>query len=368
MKMSELPPNVRPAPDRHGKMRYRFRRKGWASQYVPGEPGSAEFHQAYAEIIKGGPLKKDGASSSAKITAKSIDDLIARFKTSTKWKKKGGRTMYKQARILERFADRTDPKKRRYGERPVVAVTVAWLDKILAAMSETPAAANELRKVLSGLLDHAIRLNWRTDNPARLTETYKEGDGFHTWTEDEIEQYRAKHALGTMARLVLELALNSAARRCNVAALTRDDIRDGRIFVGHAKGNEETTVEMMPATKAALEALPAAPIKHLVVTEYGKPFSVAGLGNRMRKWCDEAGLSHCALHGLRKAVSRRIAESGGTDAEGMAITGHKKAATFVKYRAKANRSRLADRAMSNVAISFDVQPSTPGVVQPQEKD
>ena len=33
---------------------------------------------------------------------------------------------------------------------------------------------------------------------------------------------------------------------------------------------------------------------------------MAGLGNRMREWCDEAGLPQCAAHGLRKAIARRM--------------------------------------------------------------
>ena len=102
------------------------------------------------------------------------------------------------------------------------------------------------------------------------------------------------------------------------------------------------------ATRAALEALPAAPIRHLIVTQHGKPFSVSGLGNKMRQWCDEAGLKHCSMHGLRKAISRILAEHGATDAEGQSVTGHKKAATFAHYRAKANRTTLADRAFSNL--------------------
>ena len=63
-------------------------------------------------------------------------------------------------------------------------------------MSDTPAAANVLRKVLSGLTDHACRLEWRSDNPMRLTDTYKEGEGHHTWTEWEIEQFWATYPLG----------------------------------------------------------------------------------------------------------------------------------------------------------------------------
>lgn len=349
MTISDLPPHVYAVKDRHGKVRHRYVRKGHRSAYLPGHPGSAEFHTAYAAIVAQAPLGAAGPVSPRKVIPRSIDDLIARFKRSSEWKRKGTRTCYKQARILERFADRQDRKGRRYGARPVEAVTVVWLDNIHASMASTPAAANELRKVLCGVLDHAIRMGWRTDNPARLVRNYREGDGIHTWTDAEIEQYRQHHQLGTMARLALELALNTAARRCNVATLTRDDLQAGRILVDHAKGNNEASVPMLATTRAALDALPAAPIRYLVTGQHGKPFSVAGLGNRFRKWCDEAGLPQCSLHGLRKAISRLLAEHGATDAEGQAVTGHKKAETFRHYRAKANRRALADRAFSNLA-------------------
>jgi len=357
--MSDLPKHVYAIEDRHGKTRYRFRRKGWKAPYLPGEPGSAEFHRAYAEILEGGPVAPQSATSPRKVTPRSLDDLVVRYKKTLRWKKKGARTQHKQARILERFTDRVDNKGRRYGERPVTSVTVTWLETVFGNMADTPAAANELRKVLAGLMDCACRQSppWRTDNPVRLTDKYGEGEGFHDWTDEEIEQYRATHPLGTMARLTLELALNTAARRCNVNKIERDHIRDGQIEVAHAKGNNETSVPMLATTKAAIDALPAAPIRFLITTQFGKRFSDAGMGNRMRKWCDEAGLPHCSLHGLRKATSRHLAESGASDAEGQAVTGHKKATTFAKYRAKANRKMLATRAVSNLGPLAVVQPT-----------
>ena len=351
--MSDLPPHVYAVKDRHGKVRHRYVRKGHQSRYLPGTPGSAEFHLAYAEVIACQPVAAP-AKTQRKVIPRSLDDLFIRTKQGTRWKRKKAQTQHVQARVIERFLDTVGKTGRRYGERPVASVTVVWLENVFGTMADKPAAANVLRKNLAGMMDVAVRLQWRTDNPVRFTEPYPEGkDGFHTWTDDEIEKYRKHHALGTMARLTLELALNTASRRCNVAVLTRDDIQAGRIIVDHAKGNNVVSVPMLPTTKAALEALPAAPIKHLVVTQFGKPFSVAGLGNRMRKWCDEAGLPQCSMHGLRKAISRLLAEHGATDAEGQAITGHKKAGTFAHYRAKANRAVLADRAFSNLEIVFD---------------
>lgn len=358
--MADLPPNVRPVRDRHGKIRYRFRRKGWNSAYLPGQPGEAEFHRAYAEIVDGGKAEAAAVQSPLEVKPLSLDDLFARYKRGIKWQRNAARTQLVQGRVIERFLDHRDKKGRRRGERPVANVTVGWLDDILGKMAETPAAANVLRKTLAGMLNHAIKLTWRTDNPAKLTECYPEGKGHHTWTDAEIEQYRKAHPLGTMARLTLELALNTAARRCNVAWIERDHIKNGRIAVAHVKDNYDTDVPMMATTRAALDALPAVPIKHLITTTYGKPFTENGLGNRMRKWCDTAGLPHCSIHGLRKATSRRLAETGATDAEGQAVTGHKKAETFAGYRAKANRSNLATRAMSNLASLDDVQPTENG--------
>lgn len=358
--MSDLLPYVYPVPDRHGKIRYRFRRKGWKSAYVHGAPGSAEFHREYAEIVDLGPLERVRPQSPAKAAPDSLDDLYRRYKLSPKWKKKAAVTQHTQGLVYERFLNRVGKSGKRYGDRPVAGVTVGWLDTIFGGMVDTPGAANDLRKKLRVLMEYGIALKLIVDNPVRHTTGYEKGKGRHSWTEVEIAQFRARHPLGTMPRLAMELALNTAARRGGVATLTRDNLAKGRIIVAHSKGNNETSVQMFAMTQKALEALPAAPIRHLVTNTRGKPYSIGGLGNKFRQWCDEAGLPHCAIHGLRKALSRRIAEAGGTDAEGMAFTGHKRAATFAEYRAAANRETLADAVVSNLEERFEsggVQPS-----------
>lgn len=346
--MSKLPAHVYAVKDRHGRTRYRFVRKGWPSPYLPGQPTTADFHATYAEILASGKKEPAPAKTAVPVIPRSLADLHQQMKLTRDWKEKKASTRYVQSGIMDRFLARKGKSGKPFADRPVDKVTVGWLETLFGEMWETPAAANVLRRVLSTHLDLAERRGWIASNPVRLTKPYKQGDGHHTWTDDEIAQYRAKHPLGTMARLTLELALNTAARRCNVNKIERAHIESGRIAVAHAKGNNETSVRMLATTRAAIEALPAAPIRYLVTTQFGKPFTDAGMGNRMRKWCDEAGLPHCSLHGLRKALSRQLAEHGASDAEGQAITGHKKAETFQHYRAKANRSVLADRAMARL--------------------
>ena len=80
------------------------------------------------------------------------------------------------------------------------------------------------------------------------------------------------------------------------------------------------------------------------MTKFGKPFSVAEFGNRYRKWCDEAELTHCSAHGLRKAGSVRLAELGASDREIMAITGHQTAKEVDRYTKGARQKKLAASA------------------------
>ena len=350
MMMSDLPPHVGAAPDRHGKIRYRFRRRGWPSAYLPGQPGDAAFHARYAEIVSQGPLKPVTVQSQAIVVEQSLDDLLRQMKRSPEWHSKGAATKHGQALVYQRFMDRISASGQRYGARPVQAVTFKWLQTILGDMHESPGAANDLRKKLAVLMEYAVDLDWMDKNPVRKTKPYPKGEGYHSWTDVEIAQYRAVHPLGTMARLALELALNTAGRRGNIVALAREEIVAGRIITAHSKGGNVSSVKMMASTRAALEALPAAPIKHLLITSFGKRFTPAGFGNKFREWCDDAALPHCSIHGLRKAMSRLLAESGASDAEGQAVTGHKKDEMFQYYRAAANRETLADRALSNLDI------------------
>ena len=85
-----------------------------------------------------------------------------------------------------------------------------------------------------------------------------------------------------------------------------------------------------------------------LVTEYGRPFSVAGFGNKFRQWCDEAKLPHCSAHGLRKATAARLAERGATTHEIMAITGHQSLEEVERYTRAARRSQLADSGMAKL--------------------
>lgn len=343
---SWLPDGVTEYKDRHGKPRYRFRKTGYEPHHFKSQPGTEDFRAEYAAALEAKTVKS--IITAKPIIKGSIDDLCIRYYQSPGWKKMAANSQATYRGIIERFRDRKKASGKRYGDLPAASITTAHIDDLLGSMSETPAAANNLRKVLKRLFRIAVKAGIRQDNPVAETDTYKPGKGFHTWTEDEIAQYRARWPVGTMARAALEIALNTAARRCNVATLRRDQLIDGKFHIAHAKGNNPAIIECLSETREAIEALPVAGMEYFLLTSFGKPYSVAGFGNKVREWCDKAGLPHCSLHGLRKAMSRRLAESGATDAEGRAITGHKKNATFIYYAAMANSEILSSSALANL--------------------
>src|SRR5262249_54036778 len=85
-----------------------------------------------------------------------------------------------------------------------------------------------------------------------------------------------------------------------------------------------------------------------LVTEFDKPFTAAGFGNKMREWCDEAELPQCSSHGLRKAICRRLAEAGCTGPQIAAISGHKSLVEVQRYIEQANRAKMAEQAIGKM--------------------
>ena len=148
----------------------------------------------------------------------------------------------------------------------------------------------------------------------------------------------------TRARLALAMLLYTGQRRGDIIRLGRQHIREGFIHVRQQK----TGIELAIPIHATLAAIIAeTPIHHLTLltTQTGKPFSPAGFGNWFRDRCNEAGLSHCSAHGLRKAAARRLAEAGCTMHEIAAITGHASLSEVQRYTKAADQKRLALAAM-----------------------
>jgi integrase len=171
--------------------------------------------------------------------------------------------------------------------------------------------------------------------------------GYHSWTEDEIEQFERTHPIGTRARLAFALLLYSGQRRSDVIRMGRQHIRDGVLQVRQQK----TGVELLiPVHQTLAEIIAKTPKDHLtfLTTQYGRGFAGVSFGHWFRKQCNAAGLPHCSAHGLRKAAARRLADAGASTHEIAAITGHASLREVQRYTRGADQKRLARAAMARM--------------------
>lgn len=338
MRRKWLPDNVTEYKDRHGKRRYRFRKKGLPVYHFRNAPGSPGFME---ELHRAHNAEPQIAERFAPYT---YDALIDSFYRTPKWleMKESSQATYRG--IIENF-------RAKNGTKDCRRVTTNNIEKRLADMKETPAAANNLRKALARLHRHAIKLGWRTDNPVDATDSYKAGDGFHAWTEKEIDAFDARWPFGTKERLAKELLLATALRKSDVLTVGDDNRAGDRLRLYHSKNDSHTAVLIGPDLLAALAASEATGTPWLK-TQFGKPYTPTGFYNWFKRACIKAGIPHCSPHGLRKATSRRLAESGATVLQGRAVTGHKTDKEFARYAESANRELMADAALANLHDKF----------------
>lgn len=108
------------------------------------------------------------------------------------------------------------------------------------------------------------------------------------------------------------VALWTLQRRGDGGRFGAQQRKSGTIHIWHAKNGKMTWVPESAQLTNAIDAMPAVGLTTFLVTEFGKPFTPAGLGNWFRVRCNAAGLPCCSLHGLRKTTARRFAELGRT--------------------------------------------------------
>ena len=91
-----------------------------------------------------------------------------------------------------------------------------------------PFSARNWFKCVRALMQHAVATGLCKTDPTQGVKLPKiKSDGIHAWSEAEIAQYEAHHAIGTKARLALALALYTGQRRGDLVRMGRQHIRNG---------------------------------------------------------------------------------------------------------------------------------------------
>jgi integrase len=332
-------------------MRYYFRRKGVPATALPGKPGSPEFVLAWQAAAAKAP-----APIGKRSLPGSINATVEAYYQDERFKALADGTRAAHRRVLEHVRTWPHPTLGEYGKVLLRDIEKGHVAVMLAGLK--PFARNNWLKTLRGFFKFAVDTEViKTDPSAEIDKTPRsEGGHFHTWTEDEVRRYEARFPVGSMARLALALMLYTGQRRSDAIRIGpqhfgvnvrgREYIRVQVQKTGMKKRDEELRIPVHPELRRIIDATNARGDLVFLVNAAGQPFSTPNsFGERMRKWCDQAGNPDCASHGLRKAMCRRLAEAGCSASQIQAITGHKNLAEVELYVKEANRHIMAEDAI-----------------------
>jgi integrase len=334
--------------NRHGKVAYYVK-------LAPHEPGRGirvkglyrgdEFMQNYHALVRGTPIPapvvgKDGKGS--------LGWLIRQYRHSRDWcEVLSAATRKQRSGILQK-------EETENGDVPYTAINRAKIEEGMTARTENQ--ARHFFDTMRGLFKWAVENEHHDRNPADGINVKKDnGDGHLAWPIELIEKYEECWPVGTKQRLVFDVYLYVGLRRGDAARLGKQHLKNGivHLMTEKSQGKMPVYVPVHPALAASMAACPSSGLA-IISKDDGTHYTKEALGNFFREAVEQAGIpvtkkgakdKGYSGHGLRKASATIAAESGATEAELNAMfgwSGHRMAQLYTR---KADRKRLAARAM-----------------------
>jgi integrase len=337
-----------------GAIRHRVRVQGETRRkiVIPVGPDHPDFGNHYWAARNG---EKWVPAKAAEPIKRSLEWLVARYLDHLERQVAAGirspLTLRTRRSILRRMCEIRDDDGDRYGGNDVEAPSSAWV-KARDAWAHTPAEADNMVKAVRAMYEWALERGEVEVNPVKgVKKIHVSRGGAVPWSVDDLKAFKDRHAPGTMAHLWLTLEAFTACRIDDARRLGRanEQVRAGRVWLvwqPGKKGSAPVEIPMLPPLVKATRAQKLVGSTYLL-TAHGRPFASAkALGNRVAKWCEEAGLTDRSSHGIRKAVGELLAEMGCTEYMVMSIMAHTQAQTSAIYTKGARRRVLAGDAMA----------------------
>lgn len=347
----DLPPFVGHYHDRHGKIRYRFRKKGSPERSLPGCPGEPKFEAAYASALAGeatAPRKRSKRSVPAARTLRAAWHEVRR---SMDWQQLKDSSKAQQIGVAERFlmTPIAAGSKTTFAEMPFTGIRRGDVKKIIGRYGETPHAGEAVLRLLRKLCLVALDLEWIESDPTYRVKFRPKLIGHRAWKDEELAVYEGRWPIGSIPRLGYALALYTGQRRADVAAMTWGAYDGKGIAVTQEKTGAPLWIPAHPALTTVLESTPRTGIA-IITNSRGSRFTKESFGNLMADAIVAAGLADdCRLHGLRKSAGRSLAEAGATTRQIMAVLGHKTLAEAERYTREVEQKRMAQQGMDHWA-------------------
>ena len=332
-----LPPCVYREKTRHGRWVLYFRRGKGRRVRLPDDPTAVEFHDAYQAALTGNALP----AKHKPVSSQSLRWLVDRYRESATWRQYSAKTRKdRELLLLEAI--------RRSGNASFLAITQSDIQRAVDRRMDTPAQANCFLKAMRGLFTWAARNGHVDHDPTAGVDRMRyKSDGFPAWTIDDVEAFRERHAVGTKARLALELLLLTGLRRSDIIVAGKQHLRDDVLTLRTTKTGATITVRFPAWLTALIEVSPVGDM-HFLVNERGNPMSQDGFNKWFRQQCRDAGIRKSA-HGLRKLSATLAANGGAAAHQLMAQYGWATIGQAEVYTRGADRARLGMEASEIVA-------------------
>lgn len=344
--------------DRQGRARHYYRPPGGKNTALPGNPGSPEFLAAYQQAVE--KATRDRAAIGADRNAHgSVAQAVSLYLGSAKFGRLAPDTRRTRKNELERLREAK-------GAHPLTLMQRRHVERWLRDRS--PVSQRNALKALGPFLDWCVAEGLIAANPAAAIKrpTSPNKEGYRTWPEGYVEQYRARHPIGTKARAAFEVLVNTGAARVDAALLGRQHVRDGMLSFRRHKTQVLVEIPVLPDLRAVVDD--AKDRLALIATEAGNGYTKESFGNQFRRWCDEAGVPKgYSAHGVRKYAAKVRAELGATAHQLMAWFGWLTLREAERYTRDAERRRATMRLGEMVNAAFPNSdpafPNPPGKAQ-----
>lgn len=255
--------------------------------------------------------------------------------------------LWQNSQIYRKRATSTQTSYNHYLKRIVIDLGVAPVDDVKRAdvamlmdkRGKTPAAANQIVRVLGALYAWGRKQGHTTARPTEDVELNEIGE-HDPWPEWLIEQ--ALESDDATVSLATALLYFTAQRIGDMLKMRWTDIREGRIAVKQEKTG--TTLEIAIHERLAGH-LAKAPRRGFTILsqEDGRKCRQDKTRNALQAFAAERGLK-VVPHGLRKNAVNALLEAGCSIAETQAVSGQS-LQMIEHYAKKRNRAKLADAAV-----------------------
>jgi integrase len=326
------PPHLHRQETRHGVVAWYVRRAHGPRTRIRAEYGSEAFWAEYRAALEGKPPQ------SKTLKAHTLAWALERYRHSSAWAGLSNATR-RQRENIYRAVTKTA------GDVLLCAITQETIKMGRERRKETPHAANNFLKAMRRFFMWAVEERLVPADPTKDVKWLKgtNDEGFHTWTEQELDRFEAYWPLGSRERLAFDFLLYTGLRRGDAVRVGRQHVRNNVITVRTEKTGEDVFIEILPPLAESIAATKTGDLAFLV-SETGRPWVKESFGNWFRDICRKARCPGSA-HGLRKAGATRAAERGATERQLMAIFGWSSGRMAQHYTRKADRKRLSQDAV-----------------------